>query len=82
MSAMLGSKSGVRRVAVVGLGKKDKDDKELTTAALQAIGAQVSTLRRHNANINQFRRATMWKEMGTPMVTPMMMIIVVLKHCV
>lgn len=44
---MLGSKSGVKRVAVVGLGKKDKDDKELTTAALQAIGAQVSTLRRH-----------------------------------
>ena len=43
MSAMLGSKSGVRRVAVVGLGKKDKE-KELTSAALEAIGTQVGVV--------------------------------------
>lgn len=61
MSAMLGSKSGVKRVAVMGLGKKDKEGKELTTAALEAIGAQVGTIHESAAvsvlrvNINQFR---------------------------
>ena len=44
---MLGSKSGVKRIAVVGLGKKDKD-KELTPSALEAIGTQVCLgARRH-----------------------------------
>lgn len=42
---MLGSKKGVKRIAVVGLGKKDKDDKELTPAALEAVGAQVGARR-------------------------------------
>lgn len=61
VSAMLGSKSGVKRVAVMGLGKKDKEGKELTTAALEAIGAQVGTIHEGAAvsvlrvNINQFR---------------------------
>lgn len=41
VSAMLGSKGGVKRIAVVGLGKKDKKEKEISTAALEAIGAQV-----------------------------------------
>lgn len=36
---MLGSKGGVKRVAVVGLGKKE--DAALTPSALEAIGSQV-----------------------------------------
>ncbi len=40
---MLGSKGGVKRVAVLGLGKKDteKEGASLTPAALEAVGAQV-----------------------------------------
>lgn len=45
MSAMLGSKGGVKRIAVVGLGKKDGD--VLTSAALEAIGAQVGRCNSH-----------------------------------
>ena len=58
MSAMLGSKSGVRRVAVVGLGKKDKEkEKELTSAALEAIGTQVGVaFQRHFHLCQPFRR--------------------------
>eukprot|EP00903_Cladosiphon_okamuranus_P013572 g12642.t1 len=44
LSAMLGSKSRVKRIAVVGLGKKDKEDKELTPSALEAIGTQLAAL--------------------------------------
>lgn len=40
---MLGSKGGVKQIAVLGLGKKDKMEKELTPPALEAIGAQVGT---------------------------------------
>lgn len=43
VSAMLGSKGGVKRVAVIGLGKKD--DSSLTPASLEAIGTQVHTAR-------------------------------------
>ncbi|CAM9241779.1 unnamed protein product, partial [Ectocarpus fasciculatus] len=44
VSAMLGSKrgSGVKRVAVLGLGKKD--DSSLTPASLEAIGTQLAAL--------------------------------------
>lgn len=40
VSAMLGSKGGVKRVAVVGLGKKE-EDAAITPSALEAIGSQV-----------------------------------------
>ncbi|CAM9663960.1 unnamed protein product [Pylaiella littoralis] len=42
VSAMLGSKGGVKRVAVVGLGKKE--DAALTPSALEAIGSQLAAL--------------------------------------
>ena len=41
ISAMLGSKGGVKRVAVLGLGKQDKEGAPLTAATLEAVGAQV-----------------------------------------
>ncbi|CAM9562700.1 unnamed protein product, partial [Ectocarpus sp. 13 AM-2016] len=42
ISAMLGSKSGVKRVAVIGLGKKD--DSSLIPSSLEAIGTQLAAL--------------------------------------
>eukprot|EP00752_Nemacystus_decipiens_P009097 g8122.t1 len=47
ISAMLASKSGVKRLAVVGLGKKEKKEEkeeELTCESLEAIGTQLAAL--------------------------------------
>lgn len=54
MSAILGSKGGVKRIAVIGLGKKEN---ELTPAALEAIGAQVGT---HMAHSTVVATAVFW----------------------
>lgn len=57
---MLGSKGSVKRVAVLGLGKKDKDKEgaSLTPAALEAVGAQVgaSAIRRQQQYVSRSGR--------------------------